>query len=185
VRFSAAQFQAMIAAGILEEGARVELIGGKVQDMAAGEGYRRADGAAFLAEALRAALGDGVSILMNTLLHVDADTELYPNILVVPPNTPSRARSPKTVSLIVEVSETTLARDRDVKGPRYAAAGFQEFWIYEPAHRRIWVHREPMEDGRWGLIFKREGDETIAPLCAPESALAIPIVPTDEENATA
>jgi Uma2 family endonuclease len=169
----------MIAAGIIEEGARVELIGGEIFNMAAGEGYRHADGSAFLAEALRAALGDGASVLMNTLLDIDADTEPYPDIVVVPPHTPSRARSPKTVSLIVEVSETTLQRDRDVKGPRYAAAGFQEYWIYEPAHRRIWVHREPMAEGRWGLVFKREGEETLSPLCAAEASIGIPIIQDD------
>ena len=177
-RFTQAEFQAIIAAGIIEEGARVELIGGEIYDMA-GEGYLHGDGAALLVEALRAAIGAEFSVLMNTRLDLGADSEVYPDILVCLNGTPVKARNPSTVALLVEVADTSLVRDRDVKGPRYAAAGFKEFWIHEPRERRIWVHREPMADGRWGLVFKREGADTLTPLCAPDRAVMIPLLPPE------
>jgi Uma2 family endonuclease len=177
-RFVRAEFQAMIAAGVIAEGSRVELLGGDIVDMA-GEGYAHSDGVAALARIL-AAIGQPVrEVLMRCRLDVDEDSECYPDLMVQTVGVLTRDRSPENVHLIVEVSETTLAFDRDAKGPRYAAAGYDEYWIYEPTLRRITVHREPMPDGRWGLIFVREGEASLSPLFAPEAVISIPILPAE------
>lgn len=180
-RFTQAEFHAIIAAGIIEEGARVELIGGEIIDMA-GEGYVHGNGQDMLWRVLASILPPGFEAMTGRPLNIDAETELYPDILVQRVGALGQERSPETVALLVEVADTSLARDRDIKGPRYAAAGFKEFWIYEPAHRRIWVHRDPMADGRWGQVFKREGEETVAAWVAPDRAIAIPVVPSPTEG---
>jgi Uma2 family endonuclease len=182
-KFTRAEFWAVSEAGIIAEGDRVELIAGEIIHMPS-EGYLHGNGAALLVQAIQDVLPAQLIALMNTRLDVDDHTEVYPDILVCPKGTLVQARNAKTIALIVEVADSSLARDRDVKGPLYAAAGFQEYWIYEPAHRRIWVHREPMSDGRWGLIFKREGAETLATLIAPDHPLAIPILPPDTDAET-
>jgi Uma2 family endonuclease len=48
--------------------------------------------------------------------------------------------------LLVEVADTTLAYDRDVKRPLYARAGIPEVWILDLEARHIEVHREPDDD---------------------------------------
>lgn len=174
-RFSRAQFQAMIAAGVIAEGARVELIGGEIYAMPS-EGYAHADGVARLLEALAPHIPQGFLGLMGTRLDVDSASEVYPDLMVVRVGLSARDRSPQSVLLLVEVAQATLQHDSGVKGPRYAAAGYQEYWIFEPAARRVWVHRDPKPDGQWGLIVMREGEEALAPLFAPEAQIAIPLI---------
>jgi Uma2 family endonuclease len=47
------------------------------------------------------------------------------------------------IGLIVEVSDSTLDDDRDVKGPIYAAAGIPVYWIINVKAREIEVYTDP------------------------------------------
>jgi len=46
----------------------------------------------------------------------------------------------------VEVSDTTLRRDRGVKRPLYASAGIAEYWIVNLEDRYVEVHWSPAGD---------------------------------------
>lgn len=54
---------------------------------------------------------------------------------------------PSDVLLLVEVADTTLAYDRDVKVPLYAQAGIAEVWVVDLEGRVVWVYREPGAGG--------------------------------------
>jgi Uma2 family endonuclease len=75
---------------------------------------------------------------------------------------------PKDISLLVEVSDTTLDYDRTVKAPLYARAGIVEYWILDVASRRLLVHRDPA-NGRYNSILIYAEHESIAPLAAPHA----------------
>jgi len=45
--------------------------------------------------------------------------------------------------LVIEVADTTLARDRDVKAPEYAKAGLAELWIVHVEAQETLVLRAP------------------------------------------
>ncbi len=49
----------------------------------------------------------------------------------------------RTYGAIIEVSDTTLAYDRDVKLPRYARAGVPEVWIVDLEGRGVESHSDP------------------------------------------
>lgn len=172
-RFSRAEFDAMVAAGVIAEGSRVELIGGEIIAMP-GEGFAHADAATFFAGALWRTLGGAADVVMNTRLDVDDDTEAYPDLMVVQAGTPTRARNAETVLLLIEIAHSSLRHDRDHKGPRYAAAGFREYWIYEAEAGRLWVHRDPAPDGGWGSVTRHVPGETLAPLLAPAARITVP-----------
>lgn len=172
-RFSRAEFDAMVQAGVIPEGGRVELIGGEIIEMPS-EGFPHADAATFWSGALWRALGGAVDVVMNTRLDVDEGTEAYPDIMVVQAGTPTRARDAQTVLLLIEIAFSSLRHDRDHKGPRYAAAGFREYWIYEAEAGRLWVHRDPAPDGSWGSITRFVPGETVAALFAPEASITVP-----------
>jgi Uma2 family endonuclease len=83
------------------------------------------------------------------------------------------AGRPTSASLIVEVAEPSLAYDRDRKGPLYAAAGIQEYWLVNLPERCLKVYRQSMPDATsfsgWRYQARqrlREGDQ-VAPLVAP------------------
>lgn len=55
----------------------------------------------------------------------------------------SREAGPWDALLVVEVSDSSLLRDRDVKGPMYARAAIPEFWIVDLSRDVVLVHEEP------------------------------------------
>ncbi len=57
--------------------------------------------------------------------------------------------------LVVEVADTTLKYDRDVKLPRYAAAGVPDVWIMDLKENRLLVYRDPEKNAfQTNLILK-------------------------------
>jgi Uma2 family endonuclease len=53
----------------------------------------------------------------------------------------------ETVRLIVEISESTLGQDLNVKAPLYARHGVPEYWVVDRGGRRIIQHWLPTANG--------------------------------------
>src|SRR5205823_2049672 len=51
------------------------------------------------------------------------------------------------ILLVIEVSDTTLAFDRDVKVPLYARQGIPEVWLESVRQAAIVVYRDPSPEG--------------------------------------
>jgi Uma2 family endonuclease len=75
---------------------------------------------------------------------------------------------PKDVLLLVEVSLSTEAWDREKKLPLYAEAGVPEVWLL--THKALQVFRRP--EGRvYGESFAVARGERVAPLLLPQAEL--------------
>ena len=66
------------------------------------------------------------------------------------------------VLLLIEVSDTLLAYDQDVKVPLYAAASIPEVWITDLKGGRIVRFSDPRE-GRYEVVAQARRGETIPP----------------------
>ncbi len=84
------------------------------------------------------------------------------------------ARPPRSedVLLLVEVSDSSLAYDRDVKMPLYARAGIPECWLVDLNSGTLFVYRQPTPDGYRDVRAYRRG-ESVAPEAFPESKFAV------------
>ncbi|MCW5883329.1 MAG: Uma2 family endonuclease, partial [Anaerolineae bacterium] len=71
------------------------------------------------------------------------------------------------VLLLIEASDTSLRKDREVKLPRYAAAGVPEYWIADLERETITVHREPAGE-RYNRVVTLAASQTVSPLVLPE-----------------
>ncbi len=130
-------------AGILHEDDRVELIGGEIVQMAA-IGTRHFTCVNALTRLLVRAVGDEAIVSVQNPVRLDEHNEPQPDLAVI------RARSyreslptPEDVLLLIEVSDTTLAYDRNVKLPLYARSGIPEVWIVDLTDETIERHTEP------------------------------------------
>tara|TARA_R110002096_G_scaffold376724_9_gene570519 strand:- start:19585 stop:20154 length:570 start_codon:yes stop_codon:yes gene_type:complete len=75
-----------------------------------------------------------------------ADSEPEPDLMVVKGEERSfRTSHPSTAALVVEVSVSTIERDR-LKAAIYASAGVQEYWIVDPSRAAVTVFRCPEKD---------------------------------------
>jgi Uma2 family endonuclease len=72
-----------------------------------------------------------------------ADSDPQPDVIVVPGAFEDYTDHPTTALLVVEVSDTTLARDTTTKAELYAEAGIAEYWVLDLNARELIVFRAP------------------------------------------
>jgi Uma2 family endonuclease len=72
--------------------------------------------------------------------------------------------------LIVEVADTTLHYDRDVKVPLYARARVPEAWVVDITGQRVLVYREPGSRG-YTTSLEARGDDRLSLEGFPELVL--------------
>jgi Uma2 family endonuclease len=130
-------------------------------------------------EALRSAFGGGHCVRIQMGLVLSQTTDPVPDLAVVPGLPRDYTEHPRTAQLIVEISESSLGYDRSEKAGLYAAAGIADYWIVDLVHRELIVHRDPRpepaqpEGGRYQDVKTLRPGESIAPLAAPRSLIAI------------
>jgi Uma2 family endonuclease len=100
-------------------------------------------------------------------------SEPEPDLSVVPAGTFDRGGGAETAVLLIEVSDSTLARDLRVKVGIYAEAGIPELWIVDVPHAVMRVHRRPDGDR-----YQEVGERGSGTLRALEQA--IPPIDLDE-----
>jgi hypothetical protein len=79
-------------------------------------------------------------------------------------------RTASDVLLVIEVSDTTLVFDRDVKVPLYAAQDVSECWLVDVNARRLEMYRDPGADG-YRTLLRPDRDATVSPLAVPDAAI--------------
>lgn len=171
-RWSVAEYHQMAQAGLLDETDHVELIEGELIDMAP-IGSRHAFRVDSLARALQLAAGREVLVRVQNPVVLGERSEPQPDIAVVKDKNYAEAHpTADDVLLIVEVSDTTLAYDRDVKLGLYARHGIPEVWLLDINSRELTVYREPAE-GQYRLIRKPTAAEVVSPVLVSGVALRL------------
>lgn len=146
--FTVKDFHRMGEAGIFREDDRVELVAGEIADMAP-IGSRHAACVARLTALFSPVQGRGIVWPQNPL-RLGELSEVQPDLAFLRPRQDFYASThpgPEDVLLIVEVAETSLDYDRDVKVPLYARAGIPEVWLVDLAGERVHVYRRPTPQG--------------------------------------
>jgi len=101
-----------------------------------------------------------------------------PDFLVCTTNDGRRSPHPSTAILIIELSDSSLAHDRD-KTIEYAAASVQEYWIVDLNARCVEVYRNPVADhtAEFGFRYPTpiivKENESISPLALPQTIVKV------------
>jgi Uma2 family endonuclease len=83
-----------------------------------------------------------------------------------------RRPEPDDILLVVEVSDSSLAKDRGLKAGLYAAAGIADYWIVNIPDRTVEIRRDPRGGAYQSLQVLNPGDEA-RPLAFPDAALPV------------
>ncbi|HJR07043.1 MAG TPA: Uma2 family endonuclease [Pyrinomonadaceae bacterium] len=162
--FSVAEFERMGEAGVFTKDARLELIEGEIIEMSP-IGSRHAACVKFLSRFLNRVVGDIALVSTQDPIRLNDFSEPEPDIalLRLRDNFYSDAHpTPADVLLIIEVADTTLGYDRQVKAPLYAKAGIAEVWIINLTDEQIEVYAEPSGGTYQTVVNFRRGDEVRA-----------------------
>ena len=143
-RFTVDEYHQLIEQGYFSSDERFELLEGWIVAKMSRNPIH--DAAVDLVEQiLRRVLGDGWYV-RGQKAFTTADSEPEPDVAVVrgsPRDYAARHPGPADAALIVEVANSTLADDREIKGRLYARAGVQEYWIVNLVDRVVEVYRLP------------------------------------------
>ncbi|HEY0512387.1 MAG TPA: Uma2 family endonuclease [Thermoanaerobaculia bacterium] len=80
--------------------------------------------------------------------------------------------TPADVLLVVEVADSTLAYDRNVKIPLYAEAGIPEAWLVALSSDTIFAYRRPFR-GKYQDVRAYRRGESISPEAFPDTLFAV------------
>jgi Uma2 family endonuclease len=183
-RWRRVEYERLIETGFFRPGDPVELVGGQLI-VAEPQGSRHFAAVQAMEEALRTAFGRGWQIRGQGPLALDEESEPEPDVAVVPGSFRDYvAGHPSRPVLVVEISESSLALDRDHKGSLYARAGVADYWIVNLAEQTLEVYRDPEADPaapfgwRYRSVEMLRDEAFVSPLaCSSASIRARDVLP--------
>jgi Uma2 family endonuclease len=170
-RWSLAEIEAMVEAGVLLEDERFELIGGEVVPMSPKGNHHELLKAALIAYWVKRC-PDHVHLVPETTFRINADTFHEPDFVFYLEADGLVKLSPKTAQFVVEVSDSSLGYDLHRKARLYASYGIRELWVIDAVKLVTHIHRNPGVEG-YGDITEAAPTMKIAPLFASELAVVM------------
>ncbi len=167
-------FHRMGEAGILAGDDRIELIDGGLIDMAP-IGSAHAGMVIRLNQRLTRALAGRALVSSQNPVRLDERSEPQPDIAVLRNRRDFYQEShpgPSDVLLVIEIADSSLEYDRDVKAPLYARHGVPEVWLVDLQARNVSIYRQP-EGGAYREALRPGDTEAVAPALLPD--LSIPL----------
>ena len=171
--FTVGEYYRMAEADILTEEDRVELVAGQIVAMSP-IGSRHAACVKRLNLLLGKMVGDSVLIGVQDPIALDAYSAPEPDLVLLRPRADFYAEahpSATDVLLAVEVADTSVDYDRDVKLPLYAQAGLPEVWLIDLQTNRIEVYARPQDNSSQQRV-EVTADATLPSPTIPQLALA-------------
>lgn len=159
-RLSRARYDAMIADGILTENDAVELLDGRIYQTMP-KGTKHNVRVSSVNDALVARIFRRSIIWVQNSIALHEYSEPEPDIAVLrlkADRYESGLPEPQDVLFLVEVADSSLAYDRDLKIPLYAASDIPEVWLVDVAARTVTVYREPEGNRYKSETVYRSGD---------------------------
>ena len=148
-RYTLDDYHRMGEAGIFHEDSRVELIEAEIVDMTP-IGSRHASVVARLSRTLTLAVGDGALVWTQNPVVLGETSEPQPDIALLGQRHDFYANAlpgPTDVLLLIEVADTSIRYDRDIKMPLYARHGIPEVWLIDLESDSLMTYRDPSGNG--------------------------------------
>jgi len=159
-KFTAKRFHLMYEKGIFTESERFELINGEIIAMSP-IGTKHAACVNRLSKLFWEKLGNQVIVSVQNSILLDDKSQPQPDIAVLKYRDDFYEEAlpvPEDILLIVEVADSSLEYDRDVKANLYAAVGIPEMWLFDVNAKIITAFSRPAELGYKQSCRYTQGD---------------------------
>ena len=172
--FTVAEYEQMAQAGIFREDDRLELIDGEIFEMSP-IGSRHAACVRRLQRLLAQELGDRALVDAQNPVVLNDASEPLPDVVVLKNRSDlyaARHPRPDDIFLVVEVADTSLSYDQEVKIPAYARSEISEVWVVDLNSASVHVYRTPTATG-YQAHTRVQSDATLAPQAFSECTLPV------------
>jgi len=143
--FTVADYYKMAEAGILSDEQRYELLNGEIIKMSP-QRSPHAFAIDFLSEKFVVALAGKMSIRTQGPINLSNNSEPEPDLAIMKLSDrryKDRHPNPTEIYLVIEVSDSTLAKDQTIKKKLYADAGIPEYWIVNIPEKQVEIYSNP------------------------------------------
>jgi Uma2 family endonuclease len=168
-KFTVQQYYLMHEAGVFAEGDRLELINGEIREMSP-IGRKHAVCVARTTRFFQIKLGDRAFIWTQNPIRLSDHSEPQPDLAILKWRDDFYAEAlptPDDILLIIEVADSTIAYDREVKSLLYATNGIPEMWLFDVNKKIIEGYSQPSASG-YKRMQRYEENDTLAMLAFPD-----------------
>jgi Uma2 family endonuclease len=148
-RWTAQDYHRMSELGLLHPDEKTELIAGQIILMAA-KGIAHVTALQLLSVRLQEQLNGSALIRTQDPITLDDFSEPEPDLVIVRGEILDYADHhphPEEILLVVEVADSTLQRDCEIKDKLYAQSNIEEYWVLDLPNRRLHIFRNPTATG--------------------------------------
>ncbi len=168
-RFTLDEYHKLAELGFFHEEERIELINGEIIQMVA-KGKPHETCLRKLWKELPKLVGDRATLQSQAPIIIPPKSEPEPDFALLKNRDDdylSGHPQPADVLLVMEVSDSSLDYDQDVKIPLYAQAGISDYWIFNLFDNYLECYSEPHQNqGKYGYLNKR--------IILPNQVIALP-----------
>jgi Uma2 family endonuclease len=160
--------------GILDPNERTELIAGQIS-LKTAKGTAHVITLQLLANNIQAQLGTTALICTQDPIRLDNFSEPEPDLAIVKGTMFDYAAHhpvPDDIYLVIEVADSTLKQDCQIKDKLYARSSIAEYWVVDIKNRQVHIFRDPTSTGYTSQLILSE-THSISPLAFPEIVLSI------------
>jgi Uma2 family endonuclease len=176
-RFTIEEYERLAKLGFFKENERFELIKGEIISMAA-KGTPHAVCETRLERELNKLIGERATLRSQLPIIIPDISEPEPDRVIAKNRDDDYLNShptPEDVLLLIEISDSTLKFDQDVKLPLYAEAGIKYYWIFNLADNHLETHSDAIKDLQDKFTYRRKEillpNETAIIPCFPDLTL--------------
>ncbi|MEH1909155.1 Uma2 family endonuclease [Nostoc sp.] len=158
-RFTLDEYHRLTELGFFHEDDHIEFINGEIIEMAS-KGTAHETCLRNLLRELPKLVGDRATLQSQAPIALPPNSEPEPDFAILQnrdDNYLSGHPQPADVLLVMEVSDSSLGYNQDVKIPLYAKADITDYWIFNLFDNYLEAYSEPYQDnqGKYGYLNKR------------------------------
>ncbi|MEM6628762.1 MAG: Uma2 family endonuclease [Bacteroidota bacterium] len=142
-----AEYHKMAEVGILDPDDRVELIKGEIIKMSPLNSPHTSP-VKRITSLMYQLFGNRLTISVQDPITIEDHSEPEPDIALLAFSKDfyaERHPRPEDVILLIEVADSTVAKDQQLKLPLYAEAGIKEYWIVNIVEKQLEVYQQPKD----------------------------------------
>jgi Uma2 family endonuclease len=168
-------YHRMSEMGLLDPTERTELIAGQITLMVA-KGNPHILTVRLLTRTMETSLSDRpILVSIQEPIQLNDISEPEPDLAIVRGDMFDYAQhhpQPAEIHLIIEVADSTLKYDCQVKDKHYAKANIPDYWVVDLKNRQVHVFRNPTPTGYASQLILAES-QTVSPLDFPDVIIPI------------
>jgi Uma2 family endonuclease len=170
IRFTLRMFERILETGVIGVDPRVELLDGQIVEMEPVH-TPHVNRVKDLYDRLQTLFSDHADVYSQSPIELPQDGRPQPDLSILKSGSArEHLPLPEDVLLLIEVSDSTLEKDRSAKLALYARDGIQEYWIVNLQDNQLEVYRDPQRE-RYTTSFTVKLGASQACLAFPDDAI--------------